>query len=165
MLKNLLTALLFMTGLSACSAGLQKAYAETLSSETRKWRFEKYHCAFGCSLLFEKVVAEKIGQILDFDKPQTGFDLFTECEGKLSLKTKTVSQKVLMDQLNETIDPAQKYNSQNTGLNKRNIQTAQAICESNGKSSSTFWVVSLEPEKIIVYYEDSSFLHFSAFLK
>lgn len=159
MLKlKILMGVLLSTTLLACN----ESKGEPKDSTQTQWRFNSYSCAFGCDPMLEEVLKPRIGDVLDLTSPKTGFDLFSECGGTLSLKVTNLSRDELLQQLNQTVPPNQRFSKKNTGLTKSTLDTAIAICNENGKSSSTFWVVSLSEETMKVYFEGASFLNFKA---
>ena len=147
--------------LLACNASKE----ESTDSTQTQWRFESYSCAFACDPMLDEVLKPRIGDVLDFKSPQNGFDLFSECGGTISLKPTKLSREELFEQLNQTVPPNQLFSEKNTGLAESTLNTAQAICHENGKSSSTFWVVSRNNQEMKVYFEGASFLNFKAMKK
>ena len=136
---------------------------EELTDTTQTgWRFDSYSCAFECDPMLDQVLKPQIGNVLDFKSPKNGFDLFSECGGTLSLEETKLGREELLEQLNKTVSPNQRFSKNNTGLAESTLNTAQAICHENGKKSSTFWVVSLTDETMKVYFEGASFLNFKA---
>lgn len=103
---------------------------------------------------------DEIGKSLDFAKLNDGFSLFTTCNGQLFLKVKVEPSVQVLRQLNQTIHPGPQFTRENTGLSEQETTTAEAICQEGERSFTTFWVVNLSHEKMTVYYEGGSFLHF-----
>lgn len=127
-----------------------------------QWQFQSFTCAFGCDPIVDEILKTEIGKKLDFNNPRQGFDLFTECNDKLTLKVKVESSSDVIGQLNQTINPEQQFTPENTGLLEVKLKTARAICMGEEKAFTTFWVVNLTPDKMTVYYEGASFLNFTA---
>ena len=125
-----------------------------------KWQFQSYQCAFGCDPLLDGVLRQRIGQVLDFNNPGSGFDLFAECNGVLDLNESSRESSEVLRQLNNTVQPSQQFTPENSGLVQANLRTAQAICRAADGESSTFWVVSLTESEMMVYFEGASFLRF-----
>jgi hypothetical protein len=148
----------FTAFLAACTSS-QEVSADTIPT---RWQFESYACAFECDPMLEQVLKPRLGQLLDFNAPQKGFDLFSECRGILRLNKVMLRNREVIDQLNQTTPPDQQFTRENTGLRNSTLMTAQAICHRNEKKSSTFWVVSLTGETMKVYFEGASFLDFKA---
>lgn len=144
--------------LLACNSS-ERASIDTIPT---RWQFQSYACAFGCDPLLEQVLKPRVGEVLDFNAPQNGFDLLSECRGTLRLEKVTLSNKELIAQLNQTVSPDQKLTIENTGLEDPTLTTAQAMCKENENTSSTFWVVSLTDATMKVYFEGASFLNFQA---
>ena len=148
--------------LSAILLACNAAKEETISPTRTQWQFDSYSCAFGCDPMLDEVLKQRIGNVLDFKSPQTGFDLFSECGGTLSLKETNLRNEELLEQLNQTVSPDQQFTVENSGLKNSTVNTAQAVCNEQDKTSSTFWVVSLNDERMTVYFEGASFLNFKA---
>ncbi|HEX4917120.1 MAG TPA: hypothetical protein VFV43_04405 [Limnobacter sp.] len=100
--------------------------------------------------------------MLDLDTPQSGLDLFTDCEGTLGLKPTTQTNTEVIKQLNATIAPNQQFTTENTKLDSPTLTTAEAVCSHAEGSSNIFWVISINKEAMTVYYEGASFLEFEA---
>lgn len=160
MLKKL--QILLSVPLSAALLACNAPKEEFVSTTPTQWRFDSYSCAFDCDPILEEALKSRIGKVLDFKSPRTGFDLFGECSGTLSLKESRISRDELLEQLNQTVPPDQRFSEKNTGLTEPTINTAQAICSENGKTSSTFWVISLNKGTMQVYFEGTSFLNFKS---
>lgn len=148
--------ILLTTLLGACN---QSAIAPQTPTQ---WQFESYACAFGCDPMLDEILSRRTGEILDFNAPQNGFDLFSECKSTLKLQENAQTKEDVITQLNQTHSPDQQFTAENTGLNEPELTTAQAICHEDGRSSSTFWVVSLNEKTMKVYFEGASFLNFKA---
>lgn len=131
-------------------------------SKSTQWRFESYTCAFGCDPMLDQVLKSRIGEVLNFQAPARGFDLFSECGGTLSLIESKMSREELLHQLNQTVSPDRQFTAKNTNLDQQTITTAQAICHEKEKTWSTFWVVSMKETTMKVYFEGASFLNFEA---
>lgn len=131
------------------------------------WQFETFSCAFGCDSLLADALDQRKGQVLDFNSPQNGFDLLTQCNGKLTLQETAKTNTEVIKQLNETVSPSQEFTPENTGLTDLELTTAEAICqeEGNAETFTTFWVVSLTKDTMKVYFEGASFLNFKAVKK
>lgn len=154
-----LCAVLLTTLLGACNQ-----YSNAPETPTQ-WQFESYTCAFGCDPMLDEILNRRIGEILNFNTPQNGFNLFSECKGTLTLQENTQTTEDVLNQLNQTHDPSQKFTAKNVGLDQPLLTTAQAICHESGKSSTTFWVVLLNEKQMKVYFEGASFLNFKAVKK
>lgn len=131
------------------------------------WQFETFNCAFGCDPMLADVLEQRKGEVLDFNSPQNGFDLLTQCNGKLTLQETAKNNTEVIKQLNETVSPDTKFTPENTGLTDLELTTAEAICqeEGNAETFTTFWVVSLTEDTMKVYFEGASFLNFKAVKK
>ena len=125
-------------------------------------KFESYRCAFECDPFLDEVLSKRVGLQLDLKKPQSGFDLFSECEGYLHLRETIEPTQRVLDELANTVSPNQLFTVQNTGLPEPTTKTAHAICNVNGVESGTFRVVSLTEKTMLVYFEGASFLKFRA---
>ncbi len=142
--------------LVACNVSKEKSDLRQAS----KWQFQSYHCAFGCDQLLDDVLRPRIGQILDFKNPRSGFDLFAECNGVLGLNESASENSEVLRQLNNTVPPGQQFTPDNSGLLQANLRTAQGICRAADGVSSNFWVVSLTEDEMMIYFEGASFLRF-----
>lgn len=154
--------ILLIAPLSAILLACNASKDEPTGTKRMQWQFDSYSCAFGCDPMLDEVLKPRIGDVLDFNSPQSGFDLFGECGGTLTLRETSLSNKEVVQQLNQTVSPDQQFTIENTGLKNSTVNTAQAVCNEQGKTSSTFWAVSLNDERMTVYFEGASFLNFKA---
>lgn len=105
---------------------------EELTGTNRKqWQLQSYSCAFGCDPLLDDILKPLIGQVLNFEFPKNGFDLFSECGGTISLTETKSSNNELIKQLNQTVSPDQQFTAENTGLKNPILNTARAVCHDN----------------------------------
>ena len=156
-LQTLLSVRIAAT-LGACNSSKEKS----IGTDQTQWQFQSYSCAFGCDPLLDDILKPLIGELLNFESPKNGFDLFSECGGIISLIEAKSSNDELIQQLNQTVSPHQQFTAENTGLINPTLTTARAVCHENGKTTSTFWVVSLNEDTMKVYFEGASFLDFKA---
>lgn len=146
----------------AASGACNSPKKELTGTDSMQWQFQSYSCAFGCDPLIDGIMKPLIGHVLNFESPKNGFDLFSECGGRISLVKTSLSNDELIQQLNQTVSPDQQFTAENTGLKNPTLTTARAVCHENGKTTSTFWVVSLSEDTMKVYFEGASFLDFKA---
>ena len=146
----------------AASGACNSSKEELPGKDPMQWQFQSYSCAFGCDPLLDDILKPLIGQVLNFESPKNGFDLFSECGGTISLVKTRLSNDELIQQLSQTVSPDQQFTAKNTGLKNPTLTTARAVCHDNGKTTSTFWVVSLSEDRMKVYFEGPSFLDFKA---
>lgn len=146
----------------ACLAARLGLSATTFAhTDKHKWEFEKYNCVFGCDPSLHRLLTSELGNLLDLKNPTSGFSLFNECNGTLSLKVSRSPVLHLIKSLNQTLPVSKRFTKQNAGLNKTMANTGYAICtEANGSNRSTFWILDLSTEEMLIYYEGETILHF-----
>lgn len=128
-------------------------------SEEAPWILTGYRCVFQCSKSHQQIINAEIGRPLFSDISTNSAPLLATCSGKVTFKTSETPTRRVLKELNGTVPPVKRFTPKNTGLNTEVVHSGNVYCtEPDGQSRSTYWILDMTSDTMLVYFEGETIL-------
>lgn len=141
----------------SCCGVAQDASSASPFSKTQ-WVVSGGYCPVGCSSAVAAFIKSQVGTKVVLSSSQLSASFLDKCDGSVHYKYEVMDADRLASDLSQGQVETKRFTRANMQIDSPRVTTAMAFCHSDGSDSTMARILSIEPDRVRILFEEQSII-------